>query len=115
MDEKSVLLAQARALLQQLDWAETSLRSARIDKKISLAASNGFADLFKQRRDDLNNFELLLSRGEASAGRWSELQRHSTSCGELFKECLGFLGGALLRSENANKDNDVCEIADALL
>jgi hypothetical protein len=115
MDEKSVLLAQARALLQQLDWAEASLNSARIDKKISLAASNGFAELFKQRRDDLNNFEQLLSRGKASAGRWTELQTHSVACGELFKECLGFLGAALLRTESKNKDNDVCEIADALL
>ena len=113
MDEKALLSAQVRALLQQLDWAENSLRSTKIDASVSSAASIGFAILFQQRRDDLEKMQTALSLGKASGSFWKELRDHSVACGELFKECLGFLGGALLRSEHG--DSDICKIADGLL
>lgn len=113
MDEKSLLLAQVRALLEQLDWAESSLRTARIEPRISAAASIGFAVLFKRRRNELTRLQELIPKNATYTGSWKQLQSFSSSCGELFKECLGFLGGAMLRS--AHEENDICEIADALL
>lgn len=113
MDEKSFLLAQLRALLEQLDWAESSLIVAEIKPSIRKAASVGFANLFKQRRSELTHLQRLVSKGSTFGGSWKSLQDSRGSCGELFEECLGFLGGAMLRS--AHKENDICDIADALL
>lgn len=112
MDERSLLLAQVSALLQQLFWAESSLKTDKIEPRISQAASIGFEVLFDRRRTELTNLQKSIPRNPPYAGSWEQLRRYRRSCGELFQECLGFLGGAMLRSV---QENDICEIADALL
>lgn len=113
MDEKSLLLAQVRFLLDQLDWAESSLGTSKVAPRIRDAAKLGFAVLFKQRRDELTRLQKSLSTTGANAYFSQQLHRHRSLCENLFEECRGFLGGAMLR--NATKDNDVCDLADALL
>jgi hypothetical protein len=112
MDEKSLLLAKVDALLEQLAWAESSLTSAKLDSRVSDAAKTGFATLFDNRRKELTQLRKSIQK-TSPGSTWAKLQSCSTSCKELFEECLGFLGGAMLR--DAHKENDICEIADALL
>jgi hypothetical protein len=111
MDERSLLLAKVDALREQLDWAESSLKSARINPRVSQAASIGFKRLFDRRRKELTRLRKSFSKTERVFS--TELQRSTNSCAELFNECLGFLGGAMLR--DAHKEDDICEIADFLL
>jgi hypothetical protein len=113
MDEKSLLLAKVDALFEQLNWAESSLKNAKIEPRISEAASIGFAVLFDNRRKELTQLRNSIQKIRSYGSAWAKLQSSSTSCKELFEECLGFLGGAMLR--DAHKQNDICEIADALL
>lgn len=113
MDEKSLLLAKVDALLEQLAWAESSLTNAKLEKHVQDAAKIGFAMLFDNRRKELTQLRNSIQKISSYGGTWAKLQSTSTSCKELFEECLGFLGGAMLR--DAHKQNDICEIADALL
>jgi len=113
MDERSLLLSKVDALLEQLDWAQSSLSRARLEPQISDAASTGFKRLFHKRREELTQLRRSLENAEPHGSVWNELNRYSTSCRELFQECLGFLGGAMLR--DINKEDDICEVADALL
>lgn len=125
MDEGSLMLAHLHALNQQLDWAEATLKQAQIEPRIKDAAKNGFARLFTKRRDELKQIKSDISVDGASPHTWKQLGRSGRRCGELFRECLGFLGSAMIRSEiitsqgskpviRAKKD-EICEIADALL
>ncbi|HXI23920.1 MAG TPA: hypothetical protein VNG71_08585 [Pyrinomonadaceae bacterium] len=113
LDEKSLILVHVRALLEQLDWAESSLRTTGIEPRIMEAARVGFAVLFKQRRNELTRMQASIAKGAIQADAWKQLRTFRRSCAELFKECLEFLGGAMLRA--AHKKDDICEIADALL
>jgi hypothetical protein len=113
MDEKNLLLAQLRALLDQLAWAESSLATDKIEPSIRQAASVGFAGLFRRRRSELTHLQTSVSKRSTFADSWNQLRKSSASCGELFEECRGFLGGAMLRSPPREKN--ICDIADALL
>jgi len=114
MDQHSIMSSQLHALTQQLSWAETALEKAEIKPRIKKAAEIGFAVLFKQRRDELSELQRMISKQGASAHSWVKLGKQSRRCREVFGECLGFLGSALIRSNTQAKD-DICEIADALL
>jgi hypothetical protein len=113
MDERSLLLGKVDALLEQLEWAKSSLSRAKLEEQIREAATTGFDDLFNRRREELNLLRKSIEDTGPSGGVWNKLHGCSSACKELFEECLGFLGGAMLR--DVNKKDDICEIADALL
>lgn len=116
MDEHALIRAQVRALAQQIDWAEARLGEAKIDPRISEAAKNGFGVLFAQRRNELKNMQRPGSPLQASPYSWKQLRNINLRCGELFQECIGFLGGALIRTgQKERQEEDICELADALL
>jgi len=124
MDERSLMLAHLHALNQQLNWAEATLKHAPIEPRIWGAAKNGFDLLFTKRRNELKDMEDDVSRYGASPHTWKQSGRISSRCSELFRECLGFLGSAMIRTEiicsqgkpvARAKKGEICEIADALL
>lgn len=114
MDENSLVAVHISALIDQLDWARAKLDNERIAEGLRQAARNGFNDLFNERRAQLDKIRNRLSQSGASQTTWSRVGQSARQCNELFKECFGFLGSALIRSELAEKE-DICEIADALL
>lgn len=113
MDERALLLAKIDALAQQLNWAESSLKNAKVEPRFSDAASVGFAVLLDQRRKELSHLRKSIPQTVTYSGSWQQLRSVSDSCREFFKETLEFLGGAMLR--NLHAQNDICEIADVLL
>ena len=113
MDERALLLAKIDALVQQLNWAESSLQNAKVEPRFRDAASVGFAVLLDQRRKELSHLQKSIAQTGCYAGSWQQLRIVSDSCREFFKESLEFLGGAMLR--NLHTKNDICKIADALL
>ena len=113
MDEPSLLLAKVDALREQVNCAQLSLKTAKVDSRLSKAASIGFATLFDRRLKELTKLRESIQKTGAGDGTWQQMHRSSASCKELFKECLEFLGGAMLR--DTQKGNDICDIADVLL
>jgi hypothetical protein len=109
MDADSLIRAQVRALQEQLGWAEKSLAEADIAERVRDAAKNGFGVLFNRRRGELEK----LAGAAASADKWKMLSKSGQQCAELFQECLGFLGGALMRDKGA--EGGICDIAESLL
>lgn len=113
MEEQSILLAKVDALLEQLNWAESSLKNPKVEPRISDAASVGFAVLLDQRRRELTQLRKSIPKTSPYDGFWQTLRISSDSCRQLFQECLGFLGGAMLR--DLHQQDDICAIADSLL
>lgn len=113
MNERALLLAKIDALVQQLNWAESSLKNAKVEPRFGDAASVGFAVLLDERRKELSHLRKSIPQTDSYAGSWQQLRSVSDSCREFFKETLEFLGGAMLR--NLHAGNDICDIADALL
>ncbi|MCU1267252.1 MAG: hypothetical protein JWM21_3570 [Acidobacteria bacterium] len=115
MNERSILLAQIGTLLQQLQSAQESLGAKQIDAGLRDSAKYRFANLISQLRNDLQlakeDVDSVPDDFDLSA-YWQKLTVQKGKCTELFKECLNFLGGAMLR--NIDRIDQLCRIADAL-
>jgi hypothetical protein len=115
MNERSLLQAQIGTLLQQLQSAQESLSAKQIDAGLRDSAKYRFANLISQLRIDL---QLAREKVDIApddfdlSGYWQTLKTQKRKCTELFKECLNFLGGAMLR--NIDRIDQLCRIADAL-
>jgi len=113
LDERAIFLAQAQALLDQFDWAGEMLRSNQLDKKIRDAASRRFSVFLEKHKAELRKLRDAVADGDALETSWGSLADFRKDYRDFFQECLGLLGGSLIRERKL--DGGLCEIADALL
>jgi hypothetical protein len=111
--ERAVLMTQAQVLLQELEWAERTLEALSAVPTLQAAVKNSLGVRFNRLRKDLETMQGMLPQSSSLNTYWSSLQRHSAECRALLVECLSFMGGLLLRSNQL--DGEICAIADALL
>lgn len=126
MDNESILIAQVKALRDNLILAEQLLQendsiNAKLRKRVSIC----FQGKFKQQYDSLNNIQYVieknkLTRNSSDIG-WQDFITNRDECRCLFNEYFAFLQGALVRSSGLDRGLykflhlGLCEIADALL
>lgn len=113
-NEKAILRAQVLALSEQLERAEETLKRPEVEpEELREAMAKRFANLFNVRRGELNNLIKDVGRGSDLLPLWGKFALQRKACEGLFAECLGYLGGLLLRKDRL--DWGINEIADALL
>src|SRR5215208_599697 len=116
MNARAILLAQIQTLLRQLESAQASLKAKQIGEGLRQAAEYRFTNLINEARTDLESdkryVEDIPDNYDLSE-YWRRLTDQKEKCADLFKECLNFLGGALLR--NIDRIDQLCQIADRLL
>ncbi len=112
-DGRRALLAQIEALSENLDRGRTALETSRIDGGLRAAVDSCFRNRIASKSKEL---EILQSRTRGATrleAYWGGFRQLQKECGDLLREVLAFLEGALMRS--AGLDADICRIADALL
>lgn len=113
-DEKEILRAQVFALSEQFGHVEATVKQLNTDPpELHEAMAKRFVNIFKERRAALDNLLKRVARGGDLMEIWETFGRERESCDALFRECLGYIGGVLLRKERL--DRGINEVADALL
>jgi len=121
MNARAILLAQIQTLLRQLESAQASLKAKQIGEGLRQAAEYRFTNLINEARTDLESdkryVEDIPDNYDLSE-YWRRLTDQKEKCADLFKECLNFLGGALLRNIDrvlADETGLPVQVADAPL
>src|SRR6185312_1314217 len=116
MNVRAILLAQIQTLLRQLESAQESLKDEQIGEGLRKAAEYRFTNLINEARTRLESDKRYVNDVPDDydlSEYWRRLTNEKEKCADLFKECLNFLGGALLR--NIDRIDQLCQIADRLL
>src|SRR5438105_1780155 len=114
MDGRSILMGQIQALAQELgqvaamlDPNSQRLRDRRLYDRVHVRLENRIS----QQQQALSTVEQDVDTDKALSDCWRCFGKIQGQCVPLFKECLAFLEGTLVRS--AGLDGRLCEIADA--
>jgi len=113
MDERSILTAQIEALLEDLRRAHRALDAQQITPDLRQAVHSRFGRLINSQEEDLADLQKGVRSGLPLGECWSAFRDTRQECVSIFRECLAFLEGALVRS--AGLDEGFCRLADALL
>ncbi len=117
MNSLPILARRLEDLRRDLNRARLALDNTK-DKNLQLRAKDRFGDEFDARFGEAKELEALVSLPSAPpslkvAEYWAKYRTLNTQIGVLIAECLAFRVGELLRREKL--DDQLCEIADALL
>ena len=112
MDERTVLLAQVRAVNEQLNRVEQLLAHADITGYFHRVTVE-FTRLVKGQRDDIVRLERRLPNVAQLRDSWNELNDIRRATAPIVRECKAIVEGALAR--RAGLDGGMCIIADRLL
>jgi len=113
VDERSILLAQLQALGQELQRSEELIGAPQIAGTLRTRVQARFELLIHQQRQAVQDLARDIPTAQSLETYWMSLHAIREQCGGVFRECLAFLEGALVRK--AGFDDGLCEIADALL
>jgi len=113
MDERAVLRAQIDVLADNLKQTENALQSPKIDYDLRERVRVRFAMLIKKQQGALDKLCEEIKDDVALDACWDSFRYIRLGCEPLFRECLAFLHGSLVRT--AGLDEGLCGIADALL
>ena len=126
MDKRSILTAQSRALLEDLNQIENILNSlqaadpssggprARPDHFNLLARVRPRFDiLVHKQRAALKTLERDIAQERAPSDCWAGLRAIRRECKQLFQECLALMEGVLVRRHGI--DGGLCRLADVIL
>lgn len=113
MDERCVILAQIEALAENLGIAERALDAHPIDPDLREAVRIRFSTLINKQQKDMGKLREEVEGGLPLDACWCTFRDIRRECMPIFRECLAFLEGALVRS--AGLDDGICHVADALL
>ncbi|PKN28089.1 MAG: hypothetical protein CVU64_14800 [Deltaproteobacteria bacterium HGW-Deltaproteobacteria-21] len=113
MDEIRTLKAQMKSLLENLIRAKKAMAAARINPRLLDAVEHRFEWKARESKEQLEALEKKIDIGKSIEECWKEFGALRKSLDEHFRECLAFLGGALIRSEGL--DSRLCVVADAIL
>lgn len=112
MNERLILMDRIQALVQELGQAENALNAKQVDSNLRERVLIRFQTLFRKQQQALKNLRNEVKDLPLDAC-WDSFRTIRLECGPLFRECLAFMEGALVRS--AGLDGGLCQIADALL
>lgn len=115
MDERSILMAQIQALMDELNHVKKALDEAPVDPNLRERMRSKFDfDLqILEKYDSLKNLQADVEQDQPLATCWSLFVPIRQDCVPLFRECLAFIQGAMTR--RTGLDGGLCRIADALL
>jgi hypothetical protein len=113
MDERPYILSQIYALVENLNAASKAMQSSSIDERLRSAVQVRFNATIDPMRQDLIDLRDSVIGGEPLDDCWDRLSRTRSECRPVFRECLDFIEGSLIRS--AGIDVGICQISDALL
>lgn len=116
MDSRSVLLAQIEALGENLTRMTKALDQQDIEQiapSLRRAVRNRFEWLMKAREKELDMLRKQVDGNLALDICWENFRTTRKDCRMLFRECLAFLEGALIRG--VGLDDGICQVADAIL
>jgi hypothetical protein len=113
MEARAVLKAQIDVLADNLRQAAKALQSPKIDLSLLERVSVRFDKLIKKQHASLDNLREEIEKGLPLDACWDSFRIIRKGCDPLFRECLAFVQGSLVRT--AVLDNGLCHIADALL
>lgn len=118
MDARSVVMAQIEVVNRNLATAKKLLGQLKIDPSLSKGVRGSLSKEIQSNRAELQQLREEVKDGQALDGCWDRFRDIRQQCERVFRECLAFVQGSLLRSaklDGAKLDNGLCEIADALL
>lgn len=110
---RSVLLAQVRALRDQLNEAERTVQDQSLDQGLLGRIGVAFENLIHEERQKLEQLREQVEQDIDLQICWDTLSERTRTSAGIFQECLAFVQGALVRA--AKLDGGLCELADALL
>lgn len=113
IDERSVLLARVQAALVELRQAERSIEEEVIDSRLRERVGSRFDRLLSAHRGQLQTLLSEVKDGAPLDQCWVSYRDFSEQTTPLFRECLAFLHGGLIRQQGI--DEGLCDIADHLL
>lgn len=113
MDASIVVQGQIRALLQDLEYVEDSLKAPQITPELRERVEVRFATLLQRQRQALQMVQREVDSGQPLSLCWDSLLSIRAECVPIFRESLALTQGALLRSTGL--DRGLCRLADALL
>jgi hypothetical protein len=113
MDARDYLLAQITALGENLRRADDIIKSSKIQGELRFTVQNRFAELIDIRKSELQQIHEDVKGTFPLDVSWNSYIILQKDCICIFRECLDFLEGALVRG--AGLDDGICNIADLLL
>jgi hypothetical protein len=113
MDADYSLRAQIYDLFQDLERAEKTLDSRFLESNLRSVAKERFVGWIETQRRVLLELLGQVEKDFPAGPLWARLAGCKAECTALFRECLAFLGGALMRGSEL--DTNMCQIVDALL
>ena len=117
MEEGLVLILQIEALAKNLQQAKAALDSPifkveAIASKLRNAVRNRFEWQLNNMAKELTALQKQVNNTSLDKC-WDSLRKIRRKCKDLFRECLAFVEGALVRG--AGLDNHLCLVADAFI
>jgi hypothetical protein len=113
MESQAALLARIDGLIEDAERVERALQSQQIDPDLRKKVQARFNWRLQKLVGELKSDRGMAARSSRLAGHWVNYRKLEQEARDLFRECLGFIEGALLRS--ARLDDGFCSLADALL
>lgn len=116
MSEFAILAAQISALQDDLESVNTSLTTegkSEISHQLRRAVLNRLTPKITEQRNGLDILKEQVKDGADASALWDSFLGIRGECTPIFRECLAFLHGALIRQ--AGMDRGLCLIADSLL
>jgi len=113
MNEYDVIVAQIDALAENLGRAERALGAQQIDPDLREAVRIRFSKLISKQQKGLEKLREEVEGDLPLDECWYAFRYIRQECMPIFRECLAFLEGGLVRS--AGIDDGICHVADALL
>ncbi|MDD4448816.1 MAG: hypothetical protein PHN61_14225, partial [Methanothrix sp.] len=113
MNTKNFLLTQIRSLNDNLNSAKGIVNSPCLRGDLRDAVQVRFSALIEARRESLSQLRGDVQNDLPLETTWNSYLLLQNDCACIFRECLAFLEGALVRG--AGLDDEICYVADDLL
>ena len=108
------LLAQIEALEQNLARVEQILEAREIPEEFRDAVRSRFNRMLRKQTVALSKLRERVQKGKISPElAWSSFRMARQESGPIFRECLEFLGGVVIRDKGLDKG--ICQVTDELV